>query len=334
MIQNNRIIHFGLYLFFLLTAGSCLTHFTPQLNENDSKPLLVVEGQITDEEGPFRVKLTNTVPVSDITEPVPVLSAEVHIIDDQGRSFQLYDGGNGIYETAEKNLKGIPGNKYTLTITTLQDNLQYTSVPVLMQNIPDIDSLYFEQVKHSWITKEGAKHEENWVNILVNAHDTTGITKYWRWEYEETYGVYVGPNLICWVVNIPSASIIVASTADEPADELTGFIVRSIGPYNPQLRVRYSILVRQYSIDADLYNYLKLLRDFNETPGGIYSKIPKPFFGNITCCDSTKKALGYFAASSVKEKRLLIRRSDNYIMETIQISEKFCTSWVTPPYMK
>ncbi len=333
MNKKSIIICLALGAAILLAMDSCVTPVIPKLNADDSRPILVVEGQITDQEGPFKVKLTWTSPVSDADNPLPVDNADVKIIDDQGHSYDLSIRGRGIYRTLESNLKGIPGNRYTLIITTMDDGLQYTSTPVLMQQVPDIDSVYFEQVKHSWITKEGLPQEENWVNILIDAHDPSGITKYWRWEYEETYGVYVGPNLTCWVTDVPSASIIVTSTTEKPADELTGFIVRSIGPYNPQLRVRYSILVKQYSIDADLYNYLIKLRDFNETPGGIYSKIPIPLYGNITCCNNTRKALGYFTASSLKEKRLLIRKSDGYLMETIQIPPEVCTSWVAPPFM-
>jgi hypothetical protein len=135
---------------------------------------------------------------------------------------------------------------------------------------------------------------------------------------------------ICWVTKT-AASIVVTNTVKNQADEIKDFIVQSIGPNEAKLHIRYSILVKQYSIDADLYNYWKLMKDVNENPGGIYSKIPTPVFGNITCCDGANKALGYFAASSVKEKRLFINRSDHH-METININEG-CTyfSYDVPP---
>jgi hypothetical protein len=63
----------------------------------------------------------------------------------------------------------------------------------------------------------------------------------------------------------------------------------------------------------------------------MYNKIPAPVFGNITCCDGQGKALGYFAASSVREKRFFINRSDHH-METININGG-CTyfSYDVPP---
>jgi hypothetical protein len=337
MNKKNRIVFSGMLFIFLLTTGSCVTSVSPKLNPDDSKPLLVVEGQITDQEGPFRVKLTTTVGVSDTAVPKPVLNADINIIDDQGHTFRLYGSSNGIYETAEKNLKGIPGNKYTLMVTTAEDGFQYTSMPVLMQEVPDIDSLYFEEVTHPRIT-QGIVYEDTWLNVLLNAHDPAGKTRYWRWEYEETWEVnlvadevkvYHNPNdprdndwhmmskydikkILCWTTR-PTAYIVVANTANNPVDELKAFIVRSLGPGEARLHIRYSILIKQYSIEADLYNYWKLLRDVNENSGGIYSKIPAPVFGNITCCDGAGKALGYFAASSVKEKRLFISRSEHHV---------------------
>jgi hypothetical protein len=335
MKRKNRIIYFGLLIVLLLATGSCVTHFTPDLRKEDSKPFLVVDGQITDKEGPFSIKLTQSAPVSDTDQPLPVDHAEVNIIDDQGHSYHLYNYGRGIYTTREKKLKGVPGTTYTLIITTPEDGRQYTSTPVLMQEVPDIDSVYFEQVQYPRIT-EGKPYNENWVNVLVDAHDSSGLIKYWRWDYVETYGVVKpvpyppGAVSICWTTS-SSASILVASTAGKPVNELKGFIIRSIGPGRCELSAGYSILIKQYSVNQDIYNYLKKLRDINETPGGIYSKIPEPVFGNISCCDSTGKALGYFTASSVKERRFNIKRSDNYQTD-VNCDNVNCTSYVPPPF--
>jgi hypothetical protein len=356
MTLKYKIFCSGLVLSLLALAESCVSPFTPHLNANDSKPLLAVEGQITDQEGPFSVKLTTTVPINDLSTPEPVLNADVSVIDDDGRLYQLYGDPKGVYESAEKNLKGIPGKSYTLTITTPEDGRQYTSPPVLMQEVPDIDSLYFEEVKHPRITQDVA-YEDTWLNILVDAHDAEGKAKYWRWKFEETFEVnmvadpvrvYHDPSnklslsdlvtvkqiddkKICWATK-PSASIVVASTLEKPADELKGAVIQSIGPGDARLHIRYSILVKQYSIDADLYHYWKLLKDINENPGGIYSKIPVPVYGNITCCDGTAKALGYFAASSVKEKRMFINRSDHHV-KTINVTEgcPYFSYYVAPP---
>ncbi len=309
--------------------------FTPVLNENDSESLLVVESQITNEEGPFRVKLSYSIPVNVSFVTQPALDADVRILDDKGNIFQLKGDNSGLYETENKRLKGIPENNYTLEIMT-SDGSQYESDPVMMQEVPDIDTVYFEEVKHPRL-ENGLTYEDDWLNIQIDSHDSNKKVKYWRFEFEETWQVSMLTDRVvvqhsagnagdftferieindekrdCWVTE-SSSTILLATTINSPADEIKGFTVKSIGPGEARLHVGYSILVKQYSLSIDEYNFWKQLRDSNEKLGGIYSKAPSPVFGNITCCDGKTKALGYFAASAVKEKRLLIKSFEHNI---------------------
>jgi hypothetical protein len=93
----------------ILPMESCVEPITPSLNEDDAEPVLVVDSKITNEEGPFKVKLTISVPVNVMYYPEPVLNADVRISDDHGNVYQLIGDQFGKYETAEKNLKGVPG---------------------------------------------------------------------------------------------------------------------------------------------------------------------------------------------------------------------------------
>jgi hypothetical protein len=333
--------YFVLSVILLLLMGSCISPITPRLNATDSKGLLVVDSQITDQQGPFIVKLSTTVPANVVYTPVPVLNANVHITDDRGNSFQLPGDSNGSYKTADTTLRGIPGNTYTLFITT-PDSVQYISSPVLMQDVPGIDSVYFEQVAHTRFS-QGQTYSDDWLNILLDTHDADAKTKYWQFAFEETWEVNMisdhvkvqhDPNnlsnfdwekidisdnkKICWVTK-PSASIIIASTANQPVDELKRFPIEAIGPGEDRLHIRYSILVKQYAISADIYNYWKQMMDTNSNLDDIYSKIPSPVFGNITSRNGTAKALGYFSASAVKEKRLFILRSEHQV-ETVPVN--------------
>jgi hypothetical protein len=327
---NKLILLFGLMVPF----ESCLEPITPELKSSDSASTLVVAGKITNENGPFRVKLTTTVPANVMYYVVPVLYADVRIIDDKGNSFLLTGDDSGWYESADKNLKGIPGNTYTLTITT-KEGIQYESSPVLMQEVPDIDSLYFEEVNNTKI-EEGQVSEQNWLNILMNSHDLEGKTQYWSFEFEETWEVMMltdhvkvvhtqeppsftyeditisDEKTVCWVTR-PSTSILVASTASNPVDEIRKFNICSLGPGEDKLDIRYSILVKQSSISKELYIFWKQLMDTNENLAGIYGKIPSQVIGNIRSCDGSTKALGYFSASAVKEKRLFIDRTQHHV---------------------
>lgn len=358
MTYTCKVIKLVMLCCLFLPSESCLEPINPELKQSDSASALVVAGQITNEIGPFKVKLTTTVPANVMYFVVPVLDADVRIIDDKGNSFQLDSDDDGWYETADKNLKGIPGNTYTLNITT-KEGIQYESSPVLMQEVPDIDSLFFEEVKNTKI-ENGQATEQNWLNILLNSHDHEGKTKYWSFEYEETWEVMMltdrvrvvhipeppsstfenitisDEKRVCWVTK-PSTSILVTSTANNLADEIRKFNVCSLGPNEDKLNISYSILVKQSSISKELYTFRKQLMDANENIAGIYGKIPSQVYGNIKSCDGSTNALGYFSASAVKEKRLFIDRTQHHI-ETVS-AYKGCAyfdydlpSWIPKSY--
>jgi hypothetical protein len=330
MIHRTNIYSLLLVGCLLVTFGSCIEPIVPVLNEKDSQSVLVVDGRITDETGPFRVRLTKSIEVNVLYYLDPVLDADVRIFDDKGNSFQLYSVNYGWYETEDKNLKGITGNTYTLSVTT-SDGVQYESSSVLMSEAPDIDSLYFGEVTR---TRLEDKHgiDETWLDILIDTHDPEGRVRYWYYEFVETWEVKMITTVtvehnppgtpsnktfedvlitddkrVCWVTK-PSNSVLLANTVSSPVDELKGFPVQSLGPSEDRLHIRYSILVKQSAIDRELYDFWKQLKEVNEDSGGLYEKLPAPVFGNITCCGGTGKALGYFSALSVKSKRLFIDR--------------------------
>jgi|WetSurMetagenome_2_1015567.scaffolds.fasta_scaffold28996_2 hypothetical protein len=336
MTYSDKLIWLIALFGFILSSESCIEPIVPPLNENDSESLLVVEGNITNEAGPFKVKLTTSIPVNNNFNAKPVSDADIRIRDDKGNEFQLKEEANGWYETEEKDLKGISGNSYSLYITT-KEGVQYLSSPVRMEEVPEIDSIYFDEVTKPRF-EDGQAYEDNWLNILMDTHDPVGKTKYWRFEYEETWEVKMltdnvmvehsppgdlnditweritinEDKRICWVT-MPSSSVHVASTSNSQVDEIKRFPIQSIGPNDDKLHIRYSILVKQSSISHELYDYWKQLMDANENVGGIYDKIPAPVFGNMSCSNGNVKVLGYFSASSVKKKRIFIDKMQHHI---------------------
>jgi hypothetical protein len=330
----NEIRYGFLFLFCLgMLVGSCVEPIVPVLNEKDAESVLVVDGKVTDEAGPFRVRLTKSVKVNVLYYLDPVLDADVRIYDDKGNFFQLYSANYGWYETEDKNLKGVPGNAYTLSVTTA-DGIQYESSSVLMSEVPEIDSLYYGEMTRTRLENNQAI-EETWMNIKLDTHDPGGNIKYWYYEFSETWEVKMITDVlvehsppgtpsfktnehviisddksVCWVTK-PSSSILLANTVSSPVDELKGFTVQSLEPSEDKLHIRYSILVKQSAISREVYDFWKQLKDVNEGAGGLYEKLPSQVFGNISCCGGANRALGYFSAMSVKAKRLFIARSEH-----------------------
>ncbi len=338
LIKSISLIAFGsLFLLF----NRCVEPFMPVLDDNDAVNLLVVEGLITNETGAFGVSLSTTVPVYNndpnvIDEYQPVTGAVVQIIDDRGNTYLLVENRAGWYETENKDLKGIPGYTYTLLINTIVGN-QYESLPVLMKEVPDIDTVHFEELSHTYFDQE-TPYDENRLNILVDTRAAGDEIAYFKWDFEETWefempgyvlvghgtGPYAPPPSMesidiefekkhCWVSE-SSSSILIKSTIDCPSNEIKNFVLQSIGPPDDRLNLKYSILVKQYVINRDLYNFFDLIRESNKETGGIYEKAPAQIIGNIRCCDGPKQALGYFMASAVKTKRIFISPDEHEVV--------------------
>jgi len=241
-------------------------------------------------------------------------------------------------------------------LITTEEGTQYESSPVLMQEGPDIDTVHYEEVRRTHFDQE-IPYEENWLNILVDARAQGDDITYFKWEFEETWefempgyievwhgtGAFSPPPTMetieveyekkhCWVSE-SSRSILIKSTVDSPSNEIENFILQSIGPPDDRLNIKYSILVKQYLISGDLYNFFKLLRESNMETGGIYEKTPAQIIGNIHCCDGSEQALGYFMASAVKTKRIFIDRSEHHVVKGTAYGE---CGWTTapPPYVR
>ncbi len=331
---------------------SCVEQFTPKLDESNTPNLLVVDGQITDETGPFKVRLTNSVSVySDpnvLNKEHPVYGADVQIFDDKGNTFTLYETENGWYETENKKLKAVIGNTYSLSITGANGN-QYESSPVTMVEVPDINSVHFKEVQRTHFD-ELELVQENWLDILVDCKAPISEGVYLRWEFEETWkfempsrvlvdhGMFGPPasieiididleKKICWVTE-PSRQILIESTVGYQKNQVRNFVLQTIGPNSDRLNIKYSILVKQYSINRELYGFFKKLRESNKESGGMYAKTPRQVFGNITCCNTEKKVLGYFFASSVKTKRIFI---DQFEHDISKGSAYDGCGWTTSP---
>lgn len=312
--------------YIALQNESCIEEYDPVLNESDTVSILVVDGNITDQTGPFTVKLSRSVPVGSPYGPESVIGAEVSIFDDAGNLFQLYGDSMGVYKTENENLRGIPGTTYTLNITT-DDGMHYESTPVLMRVVPNIDSIYFIQKKR-YVFYNNQSIDQNYLDICIDTKKGTGETDYWRWEYEETWEIHLPTDVkiygtlhfvtvekpeedkICWITN-SSRSLILQSSDIFSGEDADGIRIMSIYPTDDRLSVKYSILVTQYAMDKELYQYLKKLDEANNGTGGLYSIRPTGVFGNVTCCETNKKVLGYFSASIKKSKRLFINKSEH-----------------------
>ncbi len=300
------------FIIFIILLGSCISQFIPETKE--SQEILVVEGLLTDQRGSGIIKLSSSLPLGTISNAIPVSGSIVTISDDQGTYFQLFETEPGTY-VSQSYIRGVIGRFYTLHIKTntpsFNKSFNYESLPMEMKPVPPIDNIYYEKVtipdnnKYA-LPKEGCQ-------IYLDTHDPSNQCKFYRWEYDETWEFrlpYTVPNNICWV-SANSDKINVKSTTALAEARIVKYPLNFISNTTDRLKIKYSALVKQYSLNEDEYLYWEKLKSLSEQVGGLYDLIPSSVSGNLFCTyDPSLKVLGYFSVSAVSSSRIFIK--DNF----------------------
>ncbi len=292
---------------------SCKEPFDPKISPVQSN-YLVVEGNIN-VNGFTSIALSRTLPLKDSINSKPELNAQVTITGNDNSVFEVRDAGNGTYLSDSLVLN--PNQKYRLHIKTTAGGEYLSDYSSVLQT-PAIDSI-------NW------KLENNGVRFYVNTHDPQNKTRYYKWDYEETWEInsaylsyykyengFVIPRdfseipklYYCWRSS-KSVSILLGSSAQLTNDVISLAPVEFIPLESEKLSVRFSILVKQYSLDRKAYDFYKMMKSNTESLGSVYDPLPSEITGNITCVSNPQeKVIGYITASTVEQKRLFVTSAD------------------------
>jgi hypothetical protein len=120
-----------LVVFFLL---SCEKEITLPLDNNQS--MLVIDGSITDEAGPYYIRLSKSASISAPSSFLAITNAIVIVKDNLGEVDTLQHEKEGMYKT--KKIKGIYGNTYYLEVQVADK--KYTANSTMPQKVV-LDSL-------------------------------------------------------------------------------------------------------------------------------------------------------------------------------------------------
>jgi len=126
-------------IFIALLFSGCEKIVDLDYKDNESR--IIIEGNITNQPGPYFVRITKSLSLTDTGNYPTIDGAIVSINDDAGNDEILTSQGNGIYLT--NSLKGIEGRTYTLTVE-LEDQI-YTAQSTMPLQVP-FDSIKVEEV--------------------------------------------------------------------------------------------------------------------------------------------------------------------------------------------
>jgi Domain of unknown function (DUF4249) len=322
-----------LLLLFLLCG--CIEPFDIQSIEYQDS--LVIEGFISSELKQHQVTLAHTSLISE-RKFNGETGAQVSIEDQNGKVLLLKEEQPGIYLTEKT--AGVIGNTYTLNVTTKKDK-QYVSSGVKLLNTPPITD-----IRATFTPEVAIGAGKGKIDIFVDTEDPTNEVKFYRWEFRETYEIkapypasfiWLGGNDVifrdvpvdrCWA-NDSSRNTLLHSTAGLHESKVTSQLIQTIPGISPAMRIVYSILINQFSLSEEAYQYWKKLKDLNETQGSLYDRQPGPTRGNIKSLSDDEVVLGFFGASSVTQKRAFFTPDD--FSEMGYRKPKFLSSCETIP---
>lgn len=334
-----HLIKNTILLAFLAVLFSGCTETYPLLT-NTYEEIIVIEATLTNELKNQEIKITKTSKFED-TEVAVESGAKVVVRDDQGNEY-LFVESSGVYKS-QVAFQALPDAKYTLEVTT-KDGKIYQSNPQTLTKVNPIQSV----VPALAVNKDN----ETGVQINVNSYDATRSSKYYRYEYEESYKIVAprwsslkiistsaqtvalinnDPNTkTCYSTN-KSTDIILANTNDQ-AEDRVNLPIRFIEEDNYIIGHRYSILVKQYIENMEAYTFHKTMRDIASSESILSPKQPGLISGNIRCInDSATKVIGFFDVASYSEQRIFFNYSDFFPNKPIpyfnncdDITYKFC----------
>lgn len=304
-------------LLFPILLLSCVTEFQPDVVS--LPPALVVEGQITDQAGPYTVRLTRTADYSYKAINLLETGAVVGIEDNQGNRETLREQApGGVYQTRAGGIQGVAGRSYKLTIQT-KSGTRYESEPEVITAAPPILKLYTEYrnelVPNTSIRKQG------W-DVYLDTKDPETPGNYYRWEWTHYEAISVCQKTLlrsgtsytglycctpCWDINRCYSCISVNSDANINGQAISRQLILR-APYTSS--GPYYVEIEQQALSKGAYQFWKSVRALVNNTGGLFDAAPQTVRGNIrSITDPNAVVYGYFGATGVSRMPFYVDRS-------------------------
>jgi hypothetical protein len=172
-------------------VGSCVEPIS--VDAEFGLGLVVVDGSITDRKGPYTVRLSRGVYISQAdTINLPLENAMVTLRSSTNESEPFLEVSPGVYETGGA-IEGKGGEAYWLDIK-LADGRMYESEPEQIIVGGELDDVRFQYEARTRVEPFGEVRADVF-NVLVDGTAAAGSPSYTRWLLERVYQVKTEPSL-------------------------------------------------------------------------------------------------------------------------------------------
>lgn len=334
-----KVIRFFLYSFLLIFSDACIDKY--DLPTIVGEPVLVVDGLITDQPGPYTVELYKAIPQETLaSERTMVKGATVKIIDDAGTTEILTEVEAGIYMTSL--IQGVQGRKYHIDIN-IGDN-EYISEPQELRPAGQIDSIYY-RFQENAINENDLSLPQDVLDVYMDSHGDEGKSNLFRWRWSSIYEVLTYPQLrtkwqgrppvevpdplqcsgyitrnggitqiddciccSCWVPEFNGMPL-VSNNQSSSTVEFKGSFVARVPVDHWRFTKKFYMRVEQMSVSEEVYEFWKLAKAQYDGEGSLFQPNAVRVTGNIhSVNNSEEKVLGVFAVSGVVSKEFSVGR--------------------------
>ncbi|MBT1700262.1 DUF4249 family protein [Fulvivirgaceae bacterium PWU4] len=318
---------------------------------------IVVDGLVTNEPGPYTVKLTYSGSTDKFSQDAPpVRGATITIVENGSIVRPLYETGNGVYQTSAT-WQAQEGNTYEVRIITGADK-EFRSVPQTLISAGSIDHIYTEFEEDGFTFNDDGSGKMDAINILVDAKAATPDAGNLRWRFKGVYHARTYPELYytvnndtgeripkpwpcsgyiggpgglskigpcncceCWPTELGS-EVVLSNTQIVKDATYKKVSVHKIPVNSLRFMNLYRAEVEQLSLSPELYHYWKLVKIQQESAGSIFQPSAVRVRGNLYDTDDKEEVLGVFAVCGITRKAVyvdpsVVRTSLNPLAEAI-----------------
>ena len=318
-MNRNKPAFIVLILMLIMTA--CIKRYDPNIKASD-KVKYVVTGQVNRGDAVQRINISTT---SQLIKPTsnPVTGCDVKIIDGKGNLYIGTDVWNGNYDIVIPESELQPGNIFKVDIQVPGGDHIISDFDQI-QDCPDVDSVFY--IKQKLPTSSPVIFTQG-IQFYIDLNAEKFSCRYYRWEAIETWEYHTrypiewfydgklhhnlppdSSKMVCWRTS-KVRDIFLLSTKNLTENKYNHYPLHFVdNATSPRLVYGYSLLIRQYALSDAAADYWEKIRTNNKEQGGLYESQPLSVKGNIhDATNADRDVLGYFGASTVKQKRIFIK---------------------------
>ncbi|HEV7350158.1 DUF4249 domain-containing protein [Telluribacter sp.] len=301
----------------LMLLAGCITPYDGEIKE--VPPGIVVQGSITNEPGPYVVRLTTPANYTYAGLNLAIQKAIVYITDEQGNRENLVEKTPGEYHT--QSLRGEVGKTYQLHIEA--NGKKYQSRPETIRPVSNIDRIYDE----SYRTIDPVTNRDilgGW-RVFIDTKDPAESGNYYRWNsvhYKQAlfcgaqrdrygnpvYGLYCC-STNCWdIVRCTGPNCI--NLANDALINGKNISRQMVAEVPVGCLDRYYLEIEQQALSREAYQFWNSVKRMMQNTGGVFDVTPSAIPGNITCLTNPDEdVFGFFGAIGVERVGYYVDRT-------------------------